>query len=258
MEEQIKQNLMRHAYNGTACLDPRCKLFLLIAVGIISFLLTGGLSGFLLILSVGVVLAFGSARGSAFKGILGFIMVSLLNTLLRYVRVPFLSILMGVFGVTVLKMIPIFLLASWVLRTTPMDDLIVALQRLKLPQSVIVPLIVVFRYIPTLKIEYRTIRGTMEIRGICDTRWHRLLHPIKTVEYILIPLLMRCLKVTDELTASGATRGIENTGKRYALHLVHFGTAEWLCSLAGISVLLLLLCLDQTGIGQLSLWRVML
>ena len=169
MEEQIKQNLIKQRYNGTARLDPRCKLFLLIAVGIISFLLTGGLSGFLLTLSVGGVLTFGSAGGSAFKGILGFMLVSLLNMLLRYVRVPFLSILMGVFGVTVLKMIPIFLLASWVLRTTPMDDLIVALQRLKMPQSVIVPLIVVFRYIPTLKIEYRTIRGTMEIRGICDT-----------------------------------------------------------------------------------------
>ncbi len=184
-------------------------------------------------------------------------MVSLLNTLLRYVSIPFLSILMGVFGVTVLKMIPIFLLAGWVLRTTPMDELMVALQRMRLPLSVIVPLTVVFRYIPTLKIEYRTIRNTMEIRGIWDTRWRRLRHPIKTVEYILIPLLMRCLKVADELTASGATRGIEHAGKRYGLHQVRFGSGELIACLTGMSILFLLLWLDRTALGQLTLWRVL-
>ena len=60
------------------------------------------------------------------------------------------------------------------------------------------------------------IRNTMDIRGIGDTVWKQLIHPLATIEYILIPLLMRCLKVTDELAASGTTRGLELEGKRYA------------------------------------------
>ena len=80
------------------------------------------------------------------------------------------------------------MMGIWTLRTTHMDDLMVSLQRLQLPQSVTIPLVVMFRYIPTLRIEYRMIRNTMDIRGISDTLWKRLIHPISTVEYILIPL----------------------------------------------------------------------
>ena len=54
-----------------------------------------------------------------------------------------------------------------------MDDLMVALQRMRLPQAVTIPLVVMFRYIPTLRIEYRQIRSTMDIRGISDTLWKR-------------------------------------------------------------------------------------
>ena len=74
----------------------------------------------------------------------------------------------------------------WVLRTTYMDDLIVAFQRMRFPQAVTIPLVVMFRYVPTLRIEYRQIRSTMDIRGISDTLWKRLSHPLATIEYILI------------------------------------------------------------------------
>ena len=64
----------------------------------------------------------------------------------------------------------------------------------------------------TLRIEYRQIRSTMDIRGISDTLWKRVSHPLATIEYILIPLLMRCLKVTDELAPPalpGAGAGVQ-------------------------------------------------
>ena len=142
----------------------------------------------------------------------GYIIVAYLNALLRYVQVPVLSVIMSVFGVTLLKLIPIVMMGLWILRTTYMDDLMVALQRMRLPQAVTIPLVVMFRYIPTLRIEYRQIRSTMDIRGISDTLWKRVSHPLATIEYILIPLLMRCLKVTDELAPPalpGAGAGVQ-------------------------------------------------
>ena len=132
-----------------------------------------------------------------------------------------------------------------------MDDLMVALQRMRLPQAVTIPLVVMFRYIPTLRIEYRQIRSTMDIRGISDTLWKRVSHPLATIEYILIPLLMRCLKVTDELAASGTTRGLE-----LALRPIRFSWPEILVSLLGILFMAALLVLDQTRIGEIILWRV--
>ena len=64
--------------------------------------------------------------------------------------------------------------------------------------------------------------------------WKRVSHPLATIEYILIPLLMRCLKVTDELAASGTTRGLELECKRYALRPIRFSWPEILVSLLGI------------------------
>ena len=178
------------------------------------------------------------------------------DALLRYVQVPVLSVIMSVFGVTVLKLIPIMMMGLWILRTTYMDDLMVALQRMRLPQAVTIPLVVMFRYIPTLRIEYRQIRSTMDIRGISDTVWKRVSHPLATIEYILIPLLMRCLKVTDELAASGTTRGLELECKRYALRPIRFSWPEIVVSLLGILFLVGLLFIDQTKIGEIILWRV--
>lgn len=73
---------------------------------------------------------------------------------------------------------------------------------------------------------------------------------------ILIPLLMRCLKVTDELAASGTTRGLELEEKRYALRDVRFSLPEYLVCIAGLLFLGTLLFLDHTSIGEIALWRV--
>ena len=76
------------------------------------------------------------------------------------------------------------------------------------------------------------------------------------MEYILIPLLMRCLKVTDELAASGTTRGLEIEGRRYGLDRVVFSGKEILVTAGMIGVLTALLVLDQTSLGKFVLWRV--
>lgn len=58
--------------------------------------------------------------------------------------------------------------------------------------------------------------------------------PISNHRVHLIPLLMRCLKVTDELAASGTTRGLELECKRYALRPIRFAWPEIVVSLLGI------------------------
>ena len=253
-ESQIKQIIEQQPLHGSALLDPRCKILLLVCIGFVSYFLAGEVVSLALMLMYGLFIAVGNGGKWALKMIAVYIIIAYLNALLRYVQVPVLSVIMSVFGVTLLKLIPIVMMGLWILRTTYMDDLMVALQRM--PQAVTIPLVVMFRYIPTLRIEYRQIRSTMDIRGISDTLWKRVSHPLATIEYILIPLLMRCLKVTDELAASGTTRGLELECRRYALRPIRFSWPEILVSLLGILFLAALLVLDQTRIGEIILWRV--
>ena len=256
MEEQIKQIITRRQFQRTAVLDPRCKILLLIFIGCVSYFLNGEVGSLALVTGFALFISIGNGAKWAAKMVATYIIVAYLNALLRYVSIPVLSVIMSVFGITILKLITIAMMGMWILRTTQMDDLMVSLQRLHLPQAVTIPLVVMFRYIPTLRIEYRTIRNTMDIRGISDTLWKRITRPISTIEYILIPLLMRCLKVTDELAASGTTRGLELDKKRYALNEIYFSWREYLVTFAGIAFLAILLFLDYTSIGEIILWRV--
>ena len=256
MEDKIREQITKRQFRRTATLDPRCKGLLLILIGCVSYFLNGEVMSFVLVIGFALFIAVGNGAKWAVKMVLFYIAVAYLNALLRYISVPVLSVIMSVFGVTVLKLIPITMMGLWILRTTHMDDLMVSLQRLRLPQAVTIPLVVMFRYIPTLRIEYRMIRNTMDIRGISDTLWKRISRPIATIEYILIPLLMRCLKVTDELAASGTTRGLELDQKRYALNHIRFSWKECVVTAFGIVFLAILLFLDYTSIGEIVLWRV--
>ena len=256
MEERIKRLVTERKFCRTAALDPRCKILLLITIGSVSYFVNGDVTSLILMIGFAVFVALGNGVKRAIKMVLIYLLVAYINALLRYISIPVLSVMMSVFGVTILKIIPIAMVGLWVLNTTYMDDLMVSLQRMKLPQSVTIPLVVMFRYIPTLRIEYQMIRNTMSIRGISDTFLGRVLHPISTVEYILIPLLMRCLKVTDELAASGTTRGLELEKKRYALNHIHYSWQEWIVTVCGITFLGLLLLLDQTSVGKIVLWRI--
>lgn len=253
--EYITKLIEKNIFHRTAVLDPRCKFLMLFFIGLASYFINGDLTGVLLMVVLAIFISVGNGMKWAIKMMAVYLLISFLNTLLRYVPIPGLSIIMSVFGVTVLKIIPIMMIGRWILRTTCMDDLMVSLERAKMPQSVTIPMVVMFRYIPTLGIEYRMIRNTMQIRGIGDTFLKKLLHPLATIEYILIPLLMRCLKVTDELAASGTTRGLERVNKRYALHVIRFGIKEYTVTAATVLFLVSMVFLDQTSIGTISLWR---
>lgn len=256
VKNEIENVITTKRYRGTANLDPRCKLLLLIIIGMVSYFLASNITSLALMIACCTFVSAGGGTKWAAKMLIIYILVAYLNALLRYVLVFGLSIAMSVFGVTVLKMIPIITIGCWILATTHMDDLMVSMQRMKMPNSVIIPFAVMFRYIPTLGIEYRMIRNAMSLRGISDTFLKRLLHPLATMEYILIPLLMRCLKVTDELAASGTTRGLEREVERFSLSEVRFSAKECIVTTIAIQFFGGLLFIDHTPIGEIILWRI--
>lgn len=117
-ETQIKQIIERQPLHGTALLDPRCKILLLVCIGFVSYFLAGEVVSLALMLVYGLFIALGNGGKWAAKMIITYIVVAYLNALLRYVQVPVLSVIMSVFGVTVLKLIPIVMMGLWILRTT--------------------------------------------------------------------------------------------------------------------------------------------
>ena len=93
------------------------------------------------------------------------------------------------------------------------DELTAALRRMHVPESVIIPCAVVVRFFPTVGEDYRQIRAAMALRGIAEGRGALLLHPMQSLEYVLMPLLMNSNNVAQDLSAAALTKGIGLPGR---------------------------------------------
>lgn len=110
------------------------------------------------------------------------------------------------------NLFPAFLV-SWDLITTPPGKISAFLSAIHLPTSVILGVLVVFRFFPTMKSELRSVYLSMKNRNLTGIK-QILKAPTKTCEYVLIPLLVRILMITDQLSVSAIARGGESPSKR--------------------------------------------
>ena len=107
---------------------------------------------------------------------------------------------------------PVFFV-SWDLITTPPGEFSAFLSRVHTPTSVILGLLVIFRFFPTMKSELKCVWLSMRNRGL-TAPIQIVRHPMASCEYVLVPLLLRCLQIADQLSVSAVARGAERPGKR--------------------------------------------
>ena len=84
-------------------------------------------------------------------------------------------------------------------------------------QSVVIPLSVTFRYFPTIREEWDSIRAAMKMRGIRVS-----------LEHIMVPLIFSAVNVAEELSAAALCRGLDAPGEHTSYVEVAFGLADYL------------------------------
>jgi energy-coupling factor transport system permease protein len=136
---------------------------------------------------------------------------------------------------------PVFLLA-WDLMTTPAGELSAFLSKLRAPSTMILGLLVVFRFFPTMESEFKGVMQSMRNRRL--TRVSQVLrHPLLTFEYVLVPLLLRCLQLADQLSVSAVARGAEAPGIRGSYYGKPVARRDWVWvigwALASVSFLVI-------------------
>ena len=63
-------------------------------------------------------------------------------------------------------MLPIFMAGILLMKTTSVSEFMLSFERMHLPNKLIIPLSVMFRFIPTISEEWHSIRDAMRFRGI--------------------------------------------------------------------------------------------
>ncbi|MCW5951307.1 MAG: energy-coupling factor transporter transmembrane protein EcfT [Propionibacteriaceae bacterium] len=132
--------------------------------------------------------------------------------------------LLGGMGTVVLLMLPVAALAAYCVVSTQVSELVAALERLRIPQQIVIPLSVVLRFFPTIAEEYGSIGDAMRMRGI--GLGGRTRNPVTMLEYRFVPLLMSVVRIGDELSAAALTRGLGGPNRRSVVCRIGFGPAD--------------------------------
>ncbi|BDH47315.1 hypothetical protein TUM12370_33590 [Salmonella enterica subsp. enterica serovar Choleraesuis] len=121
----------------------------------------------------------------------------------------------------IIKIFPMVIAAAS-LSQVPMGKLMAALHRLRVPGSLLLILTVILRYLPIMMEETKIINENAAIRGLSWRQPANWRHPARLFEYMIVPLLMRTIRLSDELAAAGATRGIDAPGKKTSFYPIKF------------------------------------
>lgn len=130
-------------------------------------------------------------------------------------------------------------LAGIVLTTTKVNEFLSAMNRVRAPKKLVIPMAVMLRYIPTIQEDWRYITDAMRMRDVSPSLAGFLTHPGMTVECIYVPLLMAASKAADDLSVASVTRGIENPNPRTCLVQIKCGAADWGVMTVAVAYLIL-------------------
>ncbi|RVU54440.1 energy-coupling factor transporter transmembrane component T [Anaerosphaera multitolerans] len=116
-------------------------------------------------------------------------------------------------------------------------EIMTGLNSIKFPRSIMIPLVVMIRFIPTVVESIRETGKALKIKGF--TKNEIIKKPIESSELVLVPVLMSCLNSMDELAAASIARGFSlNTQRTYILDL-HYSIFDLLVILFLISMIFL-------------------
>lgn len=125
------------------------------------------------------------------------------------------------------------------------SELVNALEKLRLPRAITITLAVTLRFMPTIAQEMGTIQDSMKIRNIPLNLWNVLKAPLMMMEFVMVPLMMRFVKVAEELAAAAVVRGIERPGRRSSMLEIKLRLRDGVYLLVVVLFAVFLFCLER-------------
>lgn len=117
----------------------------------------------------------------------------------------------------VLKLFPIFVIGGILVNTSPLK-MMSSLKFLHIPNVFALSIVIGMKFISEMGLRIKEIKNGMKVRGL------RLspLHPVRSFELYFIPLIYKCLQVSETLTSSIISKGAEYRGERTNYHKITF------------------------------------
>lgn len=202
---------------NTRIIDPRIKLTILPVIGFVSFFLKDTVLLFPLVIFAAFLFCYSRMYKKALYYTFFFTILLLIENFMCYSENPQAVFVIYMILYFLSRMLVISIFGMYITKTTGVSEMTEALNKMKIPRSISVSFSVLLRFIPTMRYEKKFLKENMKIRGVINGRFFMFLHPVKYTEYTLVPLLMRMIKISDELSASALIRGLDSGEKRVTI-----------------------------------------
>ena len=112
-------------------------------------------------------------------------------------------------------------------KDTKIGEYISALTKMHMPSEVVIPLAVMFRFVPTIQEEWQMVNQALRLRGLAWNWRNVLTRPVHMLEYMMVPFLMQCSVVVDEMSAAVMARGFDRDTRRSSYIEVKLSILDW-------------------------------
>jgi len=214
---------------GIISLAPRTKILLLFAVSIFIFSNTSYFAeASILIMLMLIAVGLGIPK-TALKGAIIYIILSGVKYGLLPILPTMLAANFNIVAVTFRKLLPCFLAGGILVQTTSIRLLMYTLQKLHIPQTLIIPLTITIRYFPALSEERQAISDAMKMRDVKGI--------IKKLEYVYVPLMITASNTADELSQAITARGIDTPVPKTCAIDIHLNRIDILIMVISIELI---------------------
>lgn len=220
-------------------LNVRSELLFLLAINGVLIGNVKAIVVWALVLFAGILLAFAKRYEIAAKYVATYGIMWGMEQLLMLLPQNMVCNFIIVVSSVLRRFIPFFMVGSLILETTTVGMFMASMDRMHLPKALSIPIAVILRFLPTVKEEWNSIQEAMKLRGIGLSFGNVLMHPVKTIEYILVPLLSSSIKIGDELSAASVARGLGMERQRSTVYDADFCVWDYLLFAAAVVFFLL-------------------
>ncbi len=188
-----------------------------------------------------VVLAIYRRYSQILKFIISYVFLSLVAYIISTCKITLITDLFGTLVYIFLRMIPVMMIAYILVKDIKSNELLSSFEQIHLPKKLMLSITVALRFFPTYKLEIKMIRESLKMRNIHV----KLSEPLKFLEYWIVPVLMRINLISEEMTATAMTKGVESPNKRTSFYNTKMKKVDFI--FLGIVLLIFMFLLIRSG-----------
>jgi len=205
------------------CIVNSIVLFILIVSFSITLFITDKL-GYYIMLAVSFVLLLTHSKKVFLNMSTKYLFLILLLYLLK--KLPYglgVASFMGLLLIGI-KLFPIFTLGRILIALSPLT-IMSSLRKIGISNNFNLSVATGLRFMGEMNIRLKEIRNGMKVRGLAIS----LLHPIRSFELYLIPLMYKCLHVSETLTSSIISKGAEYEIEKTSYNSTKYSVFDLFC-----------------------------